>query len=276
MQLIRIGTSVFGYWVASYGLHAVIERALLLVAAVGSNNEALHRLPPRSLNTVVQHLHGCVAYPVLVAMYTLGKDSAPSVSARWAQPASMDALCLSIALSLYDLGIMRRDGPLLRDRASCQVFAHHMLLTLNAALLLLTRRGGFWAASLSWIELTNVPLGCVRIMQELGVRDRYRHGTVAFAAYTASGALLWLSFLRLRVCGIWSVLRQMLDDLFADPSRARMLAVEEGEGLNRLAVSFVVGGTFCAWVLSCLWFVPITRGIVRVMCSAAPYRQRSP
>lgn len=216
-------------------LHAVAERTVVRRGWTGAAHE------------LAQHVVAVPAAALMGGAYLAALLRAGSgVEARnyEAGRAHWCGMCVNMGVSLYEMALYAAHGKPLA------VWLHHVAVSAALTSVLVTGQQAHYIAWIGLAELTNIPLAAVMLMQ---AADRRAH-----PLYTAAGAALWLSFLCARVGSLGgAVARLVHDGLYALPAAGRQLPFMSRWGS--------VLGTFFLWALSCAWFVPISKGLLKAL-----------
>lgn len=227
--------TVAGCTLACGALHAAAERAVVRRGWKGVPHE------------LAQHVVAVPAAALMGVAYMLALLRAGTgVEARnfEASRAHWCGMCVNLGVSLYEMVLYVAHGkPLV-------VWLHHVAVSSALTSVLITGQQAHYIAWIGLAELSNIPLAAVMLMQ---AADRRAH-----PLYTVAGAALWLSFLCVRVGSLgWAVVRLVNDALYALPAIGRELHFMSRWGS--------VLGTFFLWALSCAWFVPISKGLLKAL-----------
>ena len=145
---------------------------------------------------------------------------------------------------------------------SATVAAHHLLGNLCYIGGLWTQRMHFWACLAGLCEITNPLLSIVFMLKELGLADRPTGPWPR--VFKGFSLLTWVAFLlfRLILLPSWIILFSRDAVLHPHASEGSTLLERVGYPLSVLAVL----------LMSILWMVPLTKGLMKVLYAGDPSR----
>lgn len=171
---------------------------------------------------------------------------------RWAKvtPAAVHGVCMHLATSLYETTTY-----ILTDK-TFEFYAHHVVVLACCGSMLFTGRATAYCAWLGLVEGTNVPLCSLTLLGKVAKGS---------SAYVASGALLWVSYVILRVVSCPVAMYMMYNDRFVlDPDRTWSYVLTGAQEDLAWFIGVHSGGTFL-WLLSMYWFYLITKGLLKAI-----------
>lgn len=187
-----------------------------------------------------------ISYSLALASSPPGAAARDFEAGRW----HWAGMCANVGVSLYEMCLYARHGKPL------PFWFHHVCVCVALTAVLLTGELAHYIAWVGLSELTNIPLSAVLLMQAAGRK--------ASPMYPIAGAALWASFLVARVLSLGAATAFLIwDGVHSLPST--------GGKLVRPVVRYgSILGTCFLWGLSIVWFVPITRGLVRAVGRSRP------
>jgi len=133
---------------------------------------------------------------------------------------------------------------------------HHLLSVLCFGNGLLTGNQVFWGCLDTCCEMSTIFLNNLYICKEVTVGDKELKDLMPSWLYAANGFLLWLSFLVFRI----SLFPTWLYFWYRDVTESPSLTWDRSSALERYLYPSV---TAMLLVLSTMWFVPVTKGMLK-------------
>jgi len=232
-------------------VHIVVDTALHLASA------RVRALSPQARSDFLLQLIWVIGCSPLPLMYAAALPSVyASVDARWHATSRYAewAMLLHVGSSVYEVGVYVLYGK------PWVYTAHHLIAIYAYGVGLYVGAHHFWGAAAGLVEITNINVAVLKMSILLGIG---RGG----ALEALNGAVLYVLYLLVRVLLLPCVLALYLHDAwyFADatwrtPASAPLVCLR--------ATTFPC--TLVIWLLSCAWFRPIHRGMLKVLRGADP------
>ena len=236
-------------------LFAVVHVALAVgLYRASARLRALSPTARSDLLVQLMWLLGCSPLPFMYAAAL--PQLAVSVETRWKGTSALveRAMLLHFGSSLYEVGVYLLYGK------PWAYTVHHAIALWGYGLGLWTGAHHFWAAWAGLVEITNVNVGILKICLILQVG---RGSSVE----AANGAVLYVLYLLVRVLSLPCLLAVYAHDLavhhehtWGAPASRPLVWLRLTTWPSVLAI----------WVLSCAWFAPIHRGMLKVLRGADP------
>ena len=182
-----------------------------------------------------------------------------SAELRWQgrTPLSEAALLMQVGSTVYEQILFTYFGK------SWVFSLHHGIVLWCYALGLYTGHLHFWGIWCGVVEFTNIPVCILKICLVLNLG----RGSLLEAV---NGGCLYLSYLSLRVLSLPLMLICLYLDCVNQPDATWRFALEGADAATRWLAITVPACTAAIWVLSCIWFVPIHKGMIKVLRGLDP------
>lgn len=250
-----VSDSITFYFIATICVLAVLHG--LVLALCVAKTAGSQKLRTMCCVTLSDHLVGVVYYPVLTLLAwasTLEIYNKHSVGARWGMtiPLSSMYTILFVAENLVHIPVVicRRQSRSLK----LQILAHHFVTCWWYTYGLRTSKMEFFGTLAGCAEVTNVFLGHVMLLKEFGAP-----GSPWLAI---NGVFLWIGFVVFRLCLFPFCLYLWYSDVSQFPEQT--LQVNE-----TFYALIYFPGILMLSVLSALWFVSITKGMISTIRKSA-------
>lgn len=245
--------SMLGFMLISFAFKIRLYEKKVLLSE--ENTTFKHRL------NVADDMFSAVFFPIMAYLAISGflelwREG--TVEARWKETTSRSYWFLMLYVSRMTLHIpvqtllhWEDDKVLL-----AQLTAHHIFSAICFGVAMYSEKMHFWGLFAGCCEITTGPLAVVC----LSLNCFPREDSIANIVTAIAGFLLWLGFLLFRIMlfPVWMFL--FCQDIVNYPSETWYIMT----AAERVCYPAVI---LMLWVLSCMWMVPITRGLLKVMGS---------
>lgn len=236
-----------------------------LLPVVFPSLQSLHNTAQSDLLMQAMWLVTCIPLPVMYALAMPELVATPET--RWHGHSWLVewALMLHVGTSIYEAAMYVVYGK------SWVYSVHHVIVVYAYGLGLYVGRMHVWGAWDGLVEFTNINVCILKIMLILNVG----RGTPAEAI---NGGMLYLVYLFTRVISLPLMLSTFAYDVLYHNEETWQWAIRGGgfEGTRATACTLLTYSTppctLVIWILSCLWFLPIHRGMVKVLKGVDPLK----
>ena len=242
-----VGTSLL-VAVAFGVMHLMVSRALPLVWPSTSGISS-----PASSDLIMQvmWLLGCTPLPIMYAVALSELHSTPLMRWRGCSEIAEYAFLLHVGSSLYECATYVYHGK------PWVYMVHHAVVLYCYIGVLYIGALHFWFAWAGLVEATNLHVCFLKICLIMNVCRR----TVAEAV---NGGCLYVTYLLLRLVSLPLAIAAYAYDAYRFPDTTWGWAMVAGGATPAMAASAPVC-TLVIWGMSCVWFAPIHKGMMKVL-----------
>jgi hypothetical protein len=227
-----------GWWVFHYGLNFFLKFM----------SKTYRQMKRDTKLEVLININALITSAIICPMYYKACNQLnTSIKSRFEGYSSIchNALLLHCGQCIYET------TTYMFQNKGIEFYLHHALVLINYFDVLKTGTMQYFAAKDGIVEGTNVPLCMINILRMF---ERSNH-----PLYILNGALLWLSYIPLRLLNLPMMVKEWMEDVSS----------EEGKKTWRknttLAKYTAIPTTIFLWILSCIWMVPISSGFLKAI-----------